>query len=88
VQTGIEGRADIGVLAEKLLAAVGAPIGALGRAIEVGASIGVAIGAGSDWSVREITADADRALYQAKAAGGRRYAVAAPTGDRAGAARA
>ncbi len=77
VQTGIEGRADIGVLAEKLLAAVGAPISALGRAIEVGASIGVAIGAGSDWSVKEITADADRALYQAKAAGGGRCVVAA-----------
>ena len=87
LQTGIEGRRDIGVLADKLLAAIGAPIHALGCTIEVGASIGVAICTGSDWTVGQISADADRALYQAKAAGGRRYVVAAPDGDRAGAAR-
>lgn len=78
VQTGIEDRGDIRVLAEKLLAAISAPIGALGRVIEVGASIGVAICSGDGWSVKQISADADRALYQAKAAGGRRFMIAAP----------
>ena len=87
VQTGIEDRRDVSVLAEKLLAAIGAPIGALGRSIEVGASIGVAVCTGSDWTVRQISADADRALYQAKAAGGRRYVVAAPGDEPAGEAR-
>lgn len=77
VQTGIEGRADVRVLADKLLAAISAPITALGRPVEVGASIGVAICAGGGWTVKEISADADRALYQAKAAGGRRYVIAA-----------
>jgi diguanylate cyclase (GGDEF)-like protein len=87
VQTGIEDRRDVRVLAEKLLAAIGAPIGALGRSIEVGASIGVAVCTGSDWTVRQISADADRALYRAKAAGGRRYVVAAPGDEPAGEAR-
>jgi diguanylate cyclase (GGDEF)-like protein len=78
VQTGIENRADVRVLAEKILSAIGAPIPALGRPIEVGASIGIALGASGDRSLKELSADADHALYQAKAAGGRRYVVAAP----------
>jgi len=78
VQTGIEDRGAIGVLAEKLLSAIGAPVMALGRRVEVGASIGVAVCAGGDRSVEQISADADRALYQAKAAGGRRYVIATP----------
>lgn len=76
VQTGIEDRADVRVLADKLLSAICAPLTALGRPIEVGASIGVAVFTGDGRSVKEISANADRALYQAKAAGGRRLVVA------------
>lgn len=78
VQTGIENRADVRVLADKLLSAICAPLTALGRPIEVGASIGVALFTGDSRSVKEISAGADRALYQAKAAGGRRLVVAGP----------
>ena len=81
VQTGIGDRSDIRVLAEKLLTAICTPVNALGHAIEVGASIGVAVCTGKDWTVRDISSDADAALYQAKAAGGRCYVVAEARGD-------
>jgi len=77
VQTGIEDRADVRVLAEKILSAICTPITALGRPIEVGASIGIAICTEAHRTLKEISADADRALYRAKAAGGRRYFIAA-----------
>jgi len=82
LQTGIEGRRDIGVLADKLLAAIGAPIHAL-AARSKSAPASAWRSAPQRLDRRQISADADRALYQAKAAGGRRCVVAAPDGDRA-----
>lgn len=81
VQTGIEDRGDVRALAEKLLTAICAPLNALGHAIEVGASIGVAVCTGDEWTVKDISSNADAALYQAKAAGGRCYVVAEVRGD-------
>ncbi len=76
VQTGIDGSGDARVLAGKILDAVGAPITGLGEPILVGASIGIAVVSGGRASLGEVSAAADRALYRAKAEGGRRYVVA------------
>jgi len=76
VQTGIDDRADARLLAEQILSEIRTPISALGRSIEVRASIGTAVCLSGHRSLAEISADADRALYQAKAAGGRRFVVA------------
>ena len=75
VQTGIEDRVDVRVLAEKILSAICTPVSVHGRQVEVGASVGTAMCLSGHRSLVEISADADRALYQAKAAGGRRFVV-------------
>ena len=80
VQSGIDSRAAIAVLAEKILAALCAPIRALGRTVEVGASIGIAICSSDHCLLKELSAEADRALYRAKDAGGRRYVLATADG--------
>lgn len=76
VQAGIEEPSQAAVLAEKIIAAPGAPIRVQGRDIAIGASIGVAIGASHDCQLSDISWAADRALYQAKSAGGRCYVLA------------
>jgi diguanylate cyclase (GGDEF)-like protein len=78
-QTGIDELADARVLAEKILVEIRTPILALGRSIEVGASIGTAVCLSGQCSLAKISADADRALYKAKGAGGRRFVVADPS---------
>jgi len=56
-------------VAEKVVAAVGAPFEVDGRRLDIGASVGIAYGieAGGDWSA--LIRRADAALYRAKAAG-------------------
>jgi diguanylate cyclase (GGDEF)-like protein len=81
VQAGIEGDDDARVLAGKILDVIGAPVTGLGDPIEVGASIGIAVICGDPVPLAEVSAMADRALYRAKAGGGRRYVI---DGDPAG----
>jgi diguanylate cyclase (GGDEF)-like protein len=72
----IDGRHDTAGLAERLLGAIGQPYSAAGRAIHLGASIGIAewdaaAAADSPEQVAvELMRDADAAMYAAKAKGG------------------
>jgi diguanylate cyclase (GGDEF)-like protein len=75
VQTGIEGASSADVLAQKVVAVVASPITAVGRQVVVGASIGVAVSISCATSLKDISDAADRALYQAKSAGGRRHVL-------------
>jgi diguanylate cyclase (GGDEF)-like protein len=76
VQTGIDDSAQAAVLAEKIIAAIAEPILVEGRDIAIGASIGVAVCSSRSCRLTDVSYAADRALYQAKSAGGRRYVVA------------
>lgn len=71
VQTGVDDAAAVSTLADKIVAAVGQPMTALGHCVAVGASVGIAICPARDCTLAGISAAADRALYRAKAAGGR-----------------
>jgi len=75
VQAGVGTLAAATALAKKIVAAVAAPIVLDDLQVEVGASIGIALRADLRGGVAEVSAAADRALYQAKAAGGRRWVV-------------
>jgi diguanylate cyclase (GGDEF)-like protein len=75
----IDGRHDTEGLAERLLAAIGQPYSAAGRAIHLDASLGIAgydsISAGEepadpDRAAVDLLRDADSAMYAAKSAGG------------------
>ncbi len=61
-------------VATKVLAAASEPFDVEGQTLRVSASVGVAVMAQADASLRELLARADRMLYQAKAAGrGRQF---------------
>lgn len=77
VQTGVEDSSAAGVLAQKVVAVVAGPIKVAGHEVIVGASIGVGVCISRAISLKEISDVADRALYQAKSAGGRRYVLSA-----------
>jgi GGDEF domain-containing protein len=64
-------------MADKIIATISQPIHALGVVVRVGASIGINICDSHDISLKDVSAAADRALYQAKAAGGRRFIFSA-----------
>ncbi len=73
--------ADIGAaahceaVADKVVAAIAAPFDVDGQCLEIGASVGVALGVepGGDWNA--LIRRADAALYRAKASGRGRFAV-------------
>ena len=71
VQTGVDSPRAASALAKKIIGAVGAPIFVLGHTVSVGASVGITLCTGYQCPLQEISAAADRALYKAKAAGGR-----------------
>lgn len=75
VQTGIDDASAADVLAAKVVAAIAEPIAVPGRAVEVGASVGVAVCRSHAGTLKDISDAADRSLYQAKSAGGRRYVL-------------
>jgi diguanylate cyclase (GGDEF)-like protein len=60
------GRAAAVRTAERILAAVAAPVTLAGRAVVVRASVGVAVGRDADAEARQLLREADIALYQAK----------------------
>jgi len=76
VQAGIDDAAQAAVLAEKLIAAIAEPILVQGREIAIGASIGIAVCSSQNCLLTDLSWAADRALYQAKSTGGRRYVMA------------
>ena len=75
VQAGIENEAAAGILAEKIIQSISEPMLALGHPIRIGASIGVALCQANDCRMREVSAVADRALYNAKSQGGNRFVI-------------
>lgn len=76
VQAGVETPAAALVLADAMVQAVGQPILVNGHTLRVGASVGIAYSADGSVSLHDMTADADRALYRAKALGGNRSLIA------------
>ncbi len=69
VQMGVADRSGALALADKIIAACSQPILIGATEVYVGASVGVALSAGSHLSLPDITARADRALYAAKQSG-------------------
>ena len=65
-------------LAERLIAAVGAPICLDGQIVEVGVSVGFTIATKRDRDADELFKRADMALYEAKAGGRNTYRVFCP----------
>jgi diguanylate cyclase (GGDEF)-like protein len=88
--TAIPNEAFAVSVAERLLARLVAPIEVAGVTVEAGASVGIAIDEPSMRTVDDLLADADVAMYQAKALGKGRYHVFTATSgeDRATRARA
>jgi diguanylate cyclase len=83
--TAIPNEAFAVSVAERLLSRLGDPFEVAGTTIEAGASIGIAIDSPSMRTVDDLLADADVAMYQAKALGKGRHQVFSATGaeDRA-----
>jgi diguanylate cyclase (GGDEF)-like protein len=73
------GSADGVLVAERLLAALGEPVEFAGRAIRVGASLGVAAWIGPERDADNLIRDADVAMYAAKVAGRGRYRLFEPS---------
>ncbi|HEX4931551.1 MAG TPA: sensor domain-containing diguanylate cyclase [Gemmatimonadaceae bacterium] len=69
VQMGVAGREGAVALAEKIIAACSREIPVGGVSVKVGASVGIALCSGTQLSLPEISARADRALYRAKQSG-------------------
>jgi diguanylate cyclase (GGDEF)-like protein/PAS domain S-box-containing protein len=62
------------VVADKVVGAIGEPFDVDGRALQIGASVGVAFGIPATGNGRELVERADAKLYDAKAAGRGRHA--------------
>jgi diguanylate cyclase (GGDEF)-like protein len=69
IQTGIRHAKDAGVLARRLLEEMSTPFNILGKAVTVGASIGIAVAPADGTTSDDILRCADTALYRSKAAG-------------------
>ena len=72
---GVEGSAEAGQIAAKVVACIRAPFDVAGASLAVTASVGVATYEGAVQSAAEVLALADRALYRAKKQGRDRYAL-------------
>ncbi len=69
------GAASASEVAERILSALAEPITIEGRALSVGASIGVACAGPAECDAAALLRGADIAMYAAKASGKRRYAI-------------
>jgi diguanylate cyclase (GGDEF)-like protein len=79
VQSGISDRAGAALLAERMLAALGAPLVIDGHSLPVSASIGIALYPDHAASPEQLHQAADQALYRAKAAGPARFRIWEPS---------
>ena len=70
VQCGIANEADTVALADRIIEAVGRPIGIGGRQVSVGVSVGIAMAPRDGTSRTKLLKSADAALYRAKGDGG------------------
>lgn len=70
VQTGVADPAAAGTMANKIISALSSPFSVCGHSVRVGASVGIALCNQPGQSLRDVSTQADRALYRAKAAGG------------------
>ena len=73
VQTGITGPAEAAGLAERLIEAAGRPVDVDGKQIELTASVGITICPDDGSDADGLLKNADLAMYQAKAEGGRSF---------------
>ncbi|MBR0662779.1 EAL domain-containing protein [Roseomonas hellenica] len=69
VQTGVDHPDDAGVLAQRLIAALGVPFDLDGNHVMAGVSIGIAVAPDDGLDSNQLLQDADMALYRAKSAG-------------------
>lgn len=73
IQVETDSTLEAGALAARLRDTLRRPISIGSRAIEVGCSIGIALGPSTDQAVMDLISDADSALYQAKNDGRNRH---------------
>jgi diguanylate cyclase (GGDEF)-like protein len=78
VQSNASGRAGAVMLAERMLAALAAPIAIDGQAVRISASIGISLFPDHATTPEQLRQIADQALYRAKAAGPARFQVWEP----------
>ena len=74
----LEGTDGATTMAQRLLAALADPVPTVDRYISVGASVGIAFTVGGQATGETLLRDADTAMYAAKTAGKRRYAMFRP----------
>lgn len=74
-------RADAQAVADKLIAAIGAPVALDGRTVSITASIGVAVYPDDGSDMAALIARADAAMYEAKRAPSRRAAPSSDNGN-------
>jgi diguanylate cyclase (GGDEF)-like protein/PAS domain S-box-containing protein len=65
--------------AERILAQIADPFEVAGKQLFVHASLGIALGQAGETTAGDLLRDADIAMYQAKTAGGQRFALFEPT---------
>ncbi len=75
VQRNVDGQSGALLLADTIIDAISEPITVHGRTLQVGASVGIALSLDGTQPLRELSVAADRALYRAKALGGRRSVI-------------
>ena len=73
LQANVHDPRDAGMLAERLVGALGAPYEINGQQILIGASVGIALAPENGKDVDDLLRNSDIALYQAKAAGKGRF---------------
>ena len=75
----VPGIADAVETADRIASALHRPIELDGRTLVLGASIGIALGSGTDTAADDLLAHADAAMYEAKSQGKGRHAVFDPS---------
>jgi diguanylate cyclase (GGDEF)-like protein len=81
LQCGVPLQGQAAVLAERIIAAVGAPYTIAGQEVSIGVSVGIDLRAGNQAGPDEVLRRADLALYAAKAGGRGRFCFFEPSMD-------